>query len=112
MYLNARESFNHLALLLNDFFGDVSCANLLCNAACLSVLNVGPSQLVQDLCFAGVDVSQDTHHWRPQVVRRSSLFVGLTPSRYPIHCDLGLVLFIFTLIITITKDKEKNILQV
>lgn len=57
-----------LGLFLNILDRHVGSTDLLCDAARLSVLHIGPTELVQDLRLAGVHVTQYADDGRTQRV--------------------------------------------
>lgn len=67
-------AFDRFALLFDGIDWHIGGANLLRNTAGLAVLHVGPSQFIQNLCFARIDVAQHTNDGRSQIVHRSLLF--------------------------------------
>lgn len=61
-----------LRLRQQSFAGKLRGSDLLRDASCLALLNVGVSNLVKQLCLACVDVAHDAGNGRAQVLRSAS----------------------------------------
>ena len=70
---------HHFGLFFDGVDGDVGGADLLGDSTGLAVLDVGPSQFVQNLRLARVDVAQDANHRRPQHLDAAILLRLLLP---------------------------------
>ena len=68
----------HLGLVPDGVFGDEGGSDLLGDAPGLPVLDMGATNLVQDLRLAGVDVPEDTHHGGAEEIDGAFFFVPLT----------------------------------
>jgi hypothetical protein len=57
-----------LGLLLDGLDWEVGSTNLLSDTTCFAFLDVGLTDLVEQLGLSGIDVSQNTANGRPEVV--------------------------------------------
>lgn len=65
-------------MLFDIFDWNIRGADLLCDSAGLTVLDVSATQFVQDLGFARIDVTQNADDGRPEFVNGSLLLRSMT----------------------------------
>jgi len=52
---------NTVQMILKVLFREIGCTDLLGNTSSFSSLHIGASELIQDECFTGIDVTENTN---------------------------------------------------
>jgi hypothetical protein len=63
LILEIKTTLHSLHMFLDRTHWEVGCTNLLCDTTGLTRLYISSSELIEDKCLAGVDVTKNTEDW-------------------------------------------------